>query len=273
MHSFRLATLAALAIAAISPARATELYVAGDLGISWFEGRGVGVNDIVGSRDTGTSTDSTPIYGGSLGVQAALNEALPWKMRLPGFGIPYWPGHELRVHEGDEFQLPDWAVRFEVEHLRGRDAELTTPSFNPLDAYRSDVESWTLMGNLRIDVPITAPVRATYGRVPFLEPLTIYLGGGAGLGNTDLAVSTGLLEGSNEKQRFAWQALAGIGYDLSDRVKLSLGWRYVDLDSVKAQLFDQAGIRRGTYEIDPEANEFTASLSVRFWRLPPLLGD
>ncbi len=277
MRSVRFTQLAPLAVAAalaaVSPARGTELYLAGDLGISWYEGRGVGVNDVVPSRDVGTSDDSSPVYGGALGVQFPLNAALPWKMRMPGFGVPYWPGRELRFREGDEFQFPDWSVRAEVEHLRGRDAELTTPSFNPLDSYRSDVKSWTLMGNLRIDVPIHTPVRAMYGRVPFLEPFTLYMGGGAGLGNTELAVSTGVLAGNDEEQRFAWQALAGIGYDLNDHVKLSLGWRFVDLDSVKAQLVDQALINRGRYQIDPEAHEFTASLSVWFWRLPPLLGD
>jgi opacity protein-like surface antigen len=277
MSSFRIAQLApmvvALAVAAAFPARGLELYIAGDLGISWYEGRGVGVNDIVAITNSGNSEDASPVYGGALGVQFPLNDALPWKMRLPAFGIPYWPGRELRFREGDEFQLPDWGVRTEVEYLGDRDAELTTPSFNPLDSYRADVKSWTLMGNLRVDVPIDAPVRATYGRVPFLEPLTIYVGGGAGIGNTELDVSTGVLAGSNDSQRFAWQALAGIGYDLNDRVKLSLGWRYVDLEKVKAPLFDQAAVDRGRYEIDPEANEFTASLSVRFWRLPPLLGD
>ena len=264
MNSARIAQLVpvvvSIAIAAAFPARGLELYVAGDLGISWYEGRGVGVNDVVAITNSGSSKDASPVYGGALGVQFPLDEALPWRTRLPFSG-------------GDEFRFPDWGVRVEAEYLRGRDAELTTPSFNPLDSYRVDAESWTLMGNLRLDVPIDAPVRATYGRVPFLEPLTIYVGGGAGLGNTELDVSTGVLAGSNDSQRFAWQALAGIGYDLNDHVKLSLGWRYLDLEKVKAQLIDQAAINRGRYELDPEAHEFTASLSVRFWRLPPLLGD
>ena len=97
---------------------------------------------------------------------------LPWRMRLPGFGVPYWPGHELRFQGGEDVRFPDWETRFEVEYLRGRDAELTTPSFNPLDAYRSDVKAWTLMGKMRLDVPIRTPVARCSARVPFLEPLT-----------------------------------------------------------------------------------------------------
>ena len=173
-----------------------------------------------------------------------MNAALPWRMRLPGFGVPYWPGRELRFEGSDDVRFPDWTVRTEVEYLRGRDAELTTPSFTPLDAYRSDAESWTLMGKLRLDIPVRAPVRALFGyRAPFLEPVTLY--GGAG---------------------------AGIGYQLNDRVQLSLGWRYVDFGEAKTHLYDSAGVNRGRYSIDLDANEFTASLSVWFWRLPPLLG-
>jgi len=165
-------------------------------------------------------------------------------------------------------------VRTEVEHLRGRDAQLTTASFTPLDAYRSDAESWTLMGKLRLDIPVRSPVHALLGRrAPFLEPVTIYGGAGAGIAETDLKVSTGLLVGSSDRQRFSWQALAGIGYQLNDRVQLSVGWRYLDFGEAKTQLYDSAFVNRGRYSIDLDANEFTASLSVWFYRLPPLLGD
>jgi hypothetical protein len=59
-----------------------------------------------------------------------MNAALPWRMRVPSFGVPYWPGHEWRVDGSEGFGFPDWGMRLEVEHLRGRDAEMTTPSFN-----------------------------------------------------------------------------------------------------------------------------------------------
>jgi opacity protein-like surface antigen len=269
-----IAWLAAIAaLSAAGPVRGAELYLSGDLGISWVDGDGVGVNDVVGNATAGVSEDATPVYGGALGAQFPMNAALPWRMRLPGFGVPYWPGRELRFEGSDDVRFPDWTVRTEVEYLRGRDAELTTPSFTPLDAYRSDAESWTLMGKLRLDIPVRSPVRALFGyRAPFLEPVTVYGGAGAGTAETDLKVSTGLLAGTAQRQRFAWQALAGIGYQLNDRVQLSLGWRYLDFGESKTQLYDSAGVNRGRYSIDLDANEFTASLSVWFWRLPPLLG-
>src|SRR5262249_17622521 len=182
-----IAGLAAIAAAAAgSPAHGAELYLSGDLGISWVDGDGVGVNDIVGIANSGMSDDATPVYGGALGLQFPLNAALPWRMRVPGFGVPYWPGHEWRFDGRDDVRLPDWTVRTEVEHLRGRDAQLTTASFTPLDAYRSDAESWTLMGKLRLDIPVRSPVHALLGRrAPFLEPATIYGRPGARIAPTD----------------------------------------------------------------------------------------
>jgi hypothetical protein len=266
-----LALFAALSPAA--PARSAELFVSGDLGISWVSGKGVGTNDIVAISNSGSSEDATTVYGGALGAVFPMNAALPWKMRMPGFGVPYWPGRELRFREGDEMSFPAWPVRLEVEHLRGRSAHLTTPSFNPFDAYRLDVKSWTLMGKLRVDLPISPPVQAVYGRVPFLEPFSLYGGAGAGIAETEFAVSTGLLAGSKTRQRFSWQADAGVGYELSDHVKLSVGWRYIDFGQAQTDLIDQSSTNRGRYSIDLAANEFTTSLTVWFWRLPPLLGQ
>jgi len=266
-----IALAAALHVA--SPARGAELFLAGDLGISFFHGRGVGTNDIVNISNAGHSEDSTPVYGGALGAMFPLSAALPWKMRMPGFAVPYWPGRELRFRESDEFGFPDWRVRVECEHLRGRDAEMTTPSFNPFDAYRVDAKSWTLMGKMRIDLPVRAPIDALYGRVPFLEPFTVYGGAGAGIVDTDFAVSTGLLIGSKESQKFSWQVLAGIGYELSEHVTLSVGWRYLNFGKAKTQLVDSTFTNRGRYAMDLEAHEFATSLTVWFYRLPPLLGD
>src|SRR5262249_51540108 len=143
----------------------------------------------------------------------------------------------------------------------------------PNDAYRSDVKSWSTMGKMRLDVPIRAPIDALWGRVPFLEPVTIYLGAGAGMAFTDLAVSTGLLAGDDDASKFAWQGFAGIGYQITDRVQLSMGWRYLDFGHANTTLFDAANQPIGRYSVDLSANEFTTSLSIWFWQLPPLLGE
>jgi len=261
-----------LALAITTPAAAAELYLAGDVGIGSLSGDGLGTNDVVSTSNAGTSKDATPVYGGALGLAFPLDALAPWRFRLPGFSVPYWPGRALRFHDREEVGLPDWGMRFEVEHLRGRDVALDTVSFSPQEPYRSDVESWSVMGKLRLDVPVRAPIHAMFGRVPFLDPLTLYGGGGAGLGVTDLRVSTGLLHGSENAREFGWQALAGFGYALNDYVKWSIGWRYLDLGEVDTRLVDATHTDRGSYELEMEAHEFTTSLSFSFWRLP-FLGD
>lgn len=256
-----------------APAPAAELYLAGDIGISSISGDGNGFNELAGLSNAGEGSDASPVYGAALGVAFPLGAAVPWGARIPGFSIPYWPGHSLDFAGSEDFRLPDWEVRFEVEHLRGRDVQLTTDSFTPFDPYRADVTSWSLMGKLRLDVPVRRPVHAFIGRVPFLEPLTLYLGGGAGFSETELDVNhTGSFFGSDQTGQFAWQALAGFGYRLNEQVKWSFGWRYQDLGSVSTRLVDTAQIDRGRYGIDLHAHEFTTSLGFTFWRVP-FLGD
>lgn len=278
MHCARwvcvLGALAATAdiAAPAAPARAAELYLAGDIGISNVDAEGDGFNSVVGIANSGESSDASPVYGVALGMAFPLDSAIPVRLRFPEFSIPYWPGRALRFHGGEDVRLPDWDVRFEVEHLRGRDVELATPSFAPLEPYRSDVGSWSLMGKLRLDVPVRTPLNAAIGRVPFLDPLTIYLGGGAGIGVTELDASTGIAFGSEETLEFAWQAVAGLGYRLNERVTWSVGWRFYDLGEVETRLVDVTGTDRGRYGVDLGAHEFTTSLSFTFWRVP-FLGD
>ena len=255
-----------LALLLPATAPAAEVYVSGNIGISSLTGEGTGTNTFVSLTNSGSSNDTSPVYGGSLGLAFPLNEALPWRMNLPGFAVPYWPGRRLRFFGEEDWRFPEWPMRFEVEHLRGRDFDLSTDSFNALEPYRADVESWSVMGKLRMDLPIRTPVNAIFGRVPFLDPLTIYGAGGAGMAFTDLAASTSLLLGDDDAQEFAWQAGAGVGYQLNDRVSWSIGWRYYNLGDIDTQLTDTTFTPRGSYSLDLTAQEFTTSLSFAFWR-------
>jgi hypothetical protein len=207
----------------------------------------------------------TPVYGAALGSVFPLNAALPWRTRL------------LRFAGGEEWQFPDWEVRTEIEYLRGRDAEIATPSFNALDTYRVDAESWTAMGKLRLDVPLRTPVRAVLGRVPFFEPASLYLGGGAGIGVSRMRVNTGVLTGKdNDRQNFAWQALAGIGYDLT-RAREDLASAGANLGtreaSTRLRRLHPTPDRGPLQERPRGARVHPCRSRSRFWQLPPLLGD
>ena len=52
-----------------------------------------------------------------------------------------------------------------------------------------------------------------------------------------------------------------------------MGWRYHDFGEAKTQLVDASFTNRGRYTVELTAHEFTTSLSIWFWRLPPLLGE
>jgi len=257
------AGIASLLVASV--AAGADFYLAGNIGVSALSLDGTGTNDFVGQRHPGRDTDSSPIYGASLGVAFPLDRALPWRSRMPGFELPYWPGRSIHVNEDGEIGFPEWPMRFEIEYQRGTDAELATPGVNPIEPYRVDVDSWSVMGKLRMDVPVRDAARALFGRVPILDPLAVYFGGGAGLAETELSASNAVIFGSDEEYRAGWQALAGIGYELNERVYWSAGWRYLDLGKSKTDLFDSAGIRRGSYSADLSAHEFTTQLASPSW--------
>lgn len=254
------------------PAGAAELYLSGDIGVSFGSGDGKGFIIPVGSIDKGSSEDASPVYGGSLGISFPLNQALPWRWRSPEVRIPYWPGRALEFG-GKDTGFPDWDTSFEVEYLGGRNYDLATRSFNAQDPYRSDVDSWSVMGKLRMDFPVRPLVQKIVGRVPFLDPLTIYVGGGAGLGVSELDASQASAFGSDDSQEFAWQGTAGVGYQLSDRVRWSAGWRYQDLGKPSTGLADVTNTPRGSYSIDLRTHEFSTTITIAFWRLPTLGKD
>jgi opacity protein-like surface antigen len=78
--------------------------------------------------------------------------------------------------------------------------------------------------------------------------LTPFVGAGVGFANvkvsglTDSGVNATLAGfspvatsyyGDRSKTNFAWALMAGVGYDVSERLKLELGYRYVNMGSIK----------------------------------------
>lgn len=248
-------------------ALAAELYLAGRVGISSGEGDGTGVIElgppVVGS---GSDDDSSPVYGTAFGVAVPLSDVVPWALRFPSFDVPYWPGHSLHFEGDEEFRFPGWRTLFEVEALFGRDYDLATPSGTSVSPYHSEVESRSFMGNARLDVPLRTPITALFGRLPALEPLTLYGGGGAGVSWNDIRTSGPANLGDDTTWEFAWQAGAGFGYQLSDTAHLSIGWRYVDLGDV--ELDSSCGGARCRFDADVTAHEVMTSLRFEFYHVP-----
>lgn len=229
-------------------ARASDLYLTGQLGLGPGLGQSGGSVDLGPGGvfpNTGDDMDSSPIYGGSFGYEFSLAEMFP---------------------DDWDWSLPDYRIRPELEFTGGRDYELVTSGPDP---YLSRVSSWATMVNTWMDFPVHPAVSRVLGRVPLLEPMNCYVGVGAGLASTRIDVTNNVAFGSDDAFHFIWQAGAGFGYELTDRVVLSLGYRYVALGSHEMTLVDSVGDPVGNFSLDLSAHEAALGVRVRFFSVPP----
>lgn len=247
-------------------AGAADLYLAGNTGFSMGDIDGSGTNPLIGPALTGSDDDDTPVYGGALGVAVPLSDVFPWSLRIPSFDVPYWPGRSIHFTGSEDFRFPGWRTLIEAEAMTGREFRFSTPGVSGLTPYNSKVSSTSFLGNLRLDVPIQAPITALFGRLPMLEPLTLYAGGGVGAGWNDIETSDTVNSGSENSFDLAYQFMAGVGYAISDQTHLSLGWRFYDLGEIETDL-DQ-GPNPGSFSADVSAHEFTTSLRFHFYHVP-----
>jgi opacity protein-like surface antigen len=279
------------------PSGAADLYISGDIGISSGTGDANGSNDFLRVPDPDpddnidpealantigfSSSDSSPVFGTALGVAFPLRGVIPWRMRVPEFGVPIWPGKRLSFGSED-FRAPEWETRIEVQWLGGRDYEIkgvggtTVDGFDftdPTRPYYGEIKASTVMANLRLDVPIQAPITALFGRLPILEPMTVFGGAGVGAVFQSAEIENAFVSGLRSANGLAWQFTAGIGYALTDNVRWSVGYRFQDLGKLDLTLLDVTGTDRGEVNLDMGANEFTTSLKFNFWHLPVLGGE
>ena len=235
-----IALFGALGVGHVGNAVAGEVYLSGDLGISGgFASSG---GSTLYFENSGDDIDSSPIYGFTFGFEAPMNEPLP---------------------ESLLDAVPDWPVMVELEFAGGRDYEFLTDGADP---YRSDVTSWTVMNNLRLDLPLDVPIEMAFGRVPILEPLSFYTKIGFGGVIHDVLTTDNVSRGSELTLGFAWQAGAGFAYQVSRNVEVSMGYRYADLGEVELDL-KLGPTEFGNFTLDLTSHEFTSAVRVRFFPL------
>ncbi len=214
-----------MATAAVAPAQADwTVYASGDLGYSALKGSVDGfLNQGPGRAFNGNDTTVSPLIGGAVGLAVPMNEAMAWQL----------PWH---------WQLPDWRVRAELEAVGLRDYDvITKPIANNTGPVVTVVESWSLMTNFFLDVPLRGlyrPISWTTSRLfgrwrlPLLKDTlkrtTLDVGFGVGVAGLDVTTREDVNRGSTTEHNFAWQVGAGFSYDLTDRVDLTLGYRYID---------------------------------------------
>lgn len=239
-----LALLAGLLLSgalASPPARAADLYLAGNMI------QAVGSDDANGDIAGGIMTISGGDADSSLGYGIA-----------PGFGFAF---REV-LPEG--WTAWDSSFRIEAEFTYGREFEVlsnldSAAGPTPYQLF-DEVKIWTAMPVMWLDLPLRRPMAKLFGRVPLLDPLTFSLGLGAGIAHVHINAFDNISRGTDSVYKFSFQANSALSYDFSDRTTLQLGYRYIDFGATDAQLVFFGGGAAGTVELDLHSHEFSAAL-------------
>lgn len=241
-----------------------RVYVSGDLGYSAAVGRADGfINFAPPSFELGgKDTDVSPLLGGAVGVAIPMDEVAP-----------------LQLPRG--WRLPDWDVSLELEAVGLREYEFkTAPVVASSGPILTEVETWSLMTNVSVDLPLAGlyrPISWTssrlFGRwrlrtlkqvldIASLNPVV-----GIGVAHLDVTTNEADSRGRADEYNFAWQAGGDLGFQVADRVNLSVGYRYIDPGDAKYRLRGSSLPADGGsfFEIDPEIHEARASVRVEVW--------
>ena len=258
--------LAAILLAAAAPASAEwRLYASGQVGYSVGHGAHQGTSSAIlpPVALSGHDTDTSPLIGGAVGLAVPLGEIspwdLPWNLRLPGF-----------------------ALRLETEGVGLRSYQLRTPGLVPggTPDFHTETESWSILQNLWFDVPLHSLYRGVAwvsprvrgpARLPkverFLTDSSLYLGGGLGVARIRSETTEGNLFARGSRFNFAYQLGAGYNYRVTDHVSLGAAYRFIDMGTVSATLFDRTTVR-GHVDMDTHAHEFRFTTRFHFYTLP-----
>lgn len=190
------ASLGLFAVLAAAPAGAVELYASLGTGMSFTSADSGGINWFGPVQNNGEGNDTTPPFAGALGV--AL---LPEEVGFAGIGLRF------------EFAgTGNYATRFTTNSV---------PGFQ----YQTEVDAWTGLANVWVDVPLTAE----FG---------LYVGGGAGFASVHLETDDTVVQGVETDINFAWTAGAGVSWRVARWAVLDVGYRYVDLGDSATELVD-----------------------------------
>ena len=133
------------------------------------------------------------------------------------------------------------------------------PYGGPVDPLHTKLQTYTFMINAYKDL-------GNWGG------FTPYVGAGIGAayhqlddvyftGNPNL---TNRIHGDNDLA-FAWSLMAGVGYQISDRATLDVGYRYIDMGSISSQRSDSAGfVNPAVHVNDITAHEVKVGLRYNF---------
>ena len=207
----------------------------------------------------GDDTDGSPLLGLAIGLQVPMDELVPREMLA-------------------DMRLPSWPMRFELEAAGLRDFDFRTDGAGAgADIFTTEIAATTLMANAWTDIPLITmwrPVQYVFGlgRQPrlrnWIEPGSFYLGAGVGFTALEIDGTDNVLRAKEDIFDFAWNVGAGINYELTERVTLSGGYRYVGLGAstgVQEVDLDLDGSPVGDLEYDLQVHEFRVGIQIRLF--------
>lgn len=126
------------------------------------------------------------------------------------------------------------------------------PLHTSLTTYTAMLNVYKDFGNIRGFIPyLGAGIGVAYNRMG-----DVYF-----TGNSNL---TNVIHGNNDLS-LAWALMAGVGYQISDRTILDLGYRYIDFGRIDSQRSDSAGFVNPAVKLsDLSAHEFKVGLRYYF---------
>jgi hypothetical protein len=228
----------------VQPARAADIYFSGSIGNSVGQGEASTTTDFYTAG--GEDSDVSPNYGGTIGLAFAIDEAFPTIK---------------------QYETPDWLViRTEFDFMYGRDYQIVTDAPGAGDHFLNEFNAWTLMPNFSVEAPVREPISWLFGRIPILEPMSIYGNIGLGIAMYDFTASDNNSSSEDDGLNFAWQGGAGFSYTLTDTTTFVLGYRYVSMGDVEADV--EGIVNGGDYEFEMESHEVVAGLRINFYTAP-----
>ena len=143
-----------------------------------------------------------------------------------------------------------------------RDVSAVPPAV-PGDPLFTDIETYTLMANFYYD----------FGNHSGFIP---YVGAGIGFAYHEMAdvfcapavpgfCNPMAAQAGDEDLHFAWSLMAGVGYEVSDRVIIDVGYRYIDLGDVSSERADSFFFVNPFFNVaELEMHEIKAGVRYRF---------
>jgi len=214
---------AALSVAAIAFALGSSSAMAQDSSTRFFQG--LYLSGAIGAH----TTQDANISGGSINVE---NDTDPGLAGFVGLGL--------------QLGATNWRVELETSYRESDVDAISGASGN------GDVDALSFVGNVFYDIELN-------------KNLDFYLGGGVGLADVDYSSVSpvGAATLNDNDMGWAWQLGAGAALAMNDRLKLTLDYRFLNIEDLDFPTSPSVA------EVDAEYRDHAIFVGLRYSLFPP----